>query len=66
MIWDALEVRCQGTRAIKKNRRTILTQEYEHFDSRSDESMTNTYDRLVKLMNDLSLVDKEYDLEDLI
>ncbi|KAL8109493.1 hypothetical protein AgCh_025552 [Apium graveolens] len=25
-IWDALETRCQGTNAIKKNRRTILTQ----------------------------------------
>ncbi|KAL8135314.1 hypothetical protein AgCh_010107 [Apium graveolens] len=44
-IWDALETRCQGTDAIKKNRRTILTQEF------------------VKLLNDLSLVDKEYDLE---
>ena len=30
-IWDALEIICQGTKAIKKNRRTILTQEYEHF-----------------------------------
>ena len=63
-IWDALEIRCQGTKAIKKNRRTILTQEYEHFDSRTDETMTDTYDRFVKLLNDLSLVDKEYDLED--
>ena len=63
-IWDALEVRCQGTKAIKKNRKTILTQEYEHFDAKSDESLTDTYDRFVKLLNDLSLVDKEYDLED--
>ncbi|KAK1399122.1 hypothetical protein POM88_008985 [Heracleum sosnowskyi] len=63
-IWDALEVRCQGTSAIKKNRKTILTQEYEHFDSRSDESLTNTYDRFCKLLNDLSLVDKEYKLEE--
>ena len=30
-IWDALEVKCQSTKSIKKNRRTILTQEYEHF-----------------------------------
>ena len=36
-IWDALETRCQGTDAIKKNRKTILTQEYEHFDSKADE-----------------------------
>ncbi|KAL8118663.1 hypothetical protein AgCh_016254 [Apium graveolens] len=63
-IWDALEIRCQGTDAIKKNRRTILTQEYENFDSKSDESLTDLYDRFVKLLNDLSLVDKEYDLED--
>ena len=63
-IWDALETRCQGTQAIKKNRKTILTQEYEHFDSKSGESLTDLYDRFVKLLNDLSLVDKEYDLED--
>ncbi|KAK1355750.1 hypothetical protein POM88_049006 [Heracleum sosnowskyi] len=63
-IWDALEVRCQGTTAIKKNRKTILTQEYEHFDSRANETLTETYDRFCKLLNDLSLVDKEYDLEE--
>ncbi|KAL8133157.1 hypothetical protein AgCh_008567 [Apium graveolens] len=63
-IWDALETRCQGTDAIKKNKRTILTQEYEYFDSKGDESLTDLYDRFVKLLNDLSLVDKEYDLED--
>ncbi|KAL8104000.1 hypothetical protein AgCh_028284 [Apium graveolens] len=63
-IWDPLEVRCQGTNAIKKNRKTILTQEYEHFDSKSDESLTDTYDRFTKMLNDLSLVDKEYDTED--
>ncbi|KAL8147242.1 hypothetical protein AgCh_004823 [Apium graveolens] len=63
-IWDSLETRCQGTDSIKKNRRTILTQEYEHFDSKPDESLTGLYDRFVKLLNDLSLVDKEYDLED--
>ncbi|KAL8135836.1 hypothetical protein AgCh_010441 [Apium graveolens] len=63
-IWDALETRYQGTDAIKKNKKTILTQEYEHFDSKADELLTDLYDRFVKLLNDLSLVDKEYDLED--
>ncbi|KAL8088992.1 hypothetical protein AgCh_038664 [Apium graveolens] len=61
-IWDALEVKCQGTTAIKKNRRTIFTQEYEHFDSRENESLAKIYDRFQKLLNDLSLVNKEYDL----
>ncbi|KAL8097413.1 hypothetical protein AgCh_030516 [Apium graveolens] len=63
-IWDALETRCQGTDTIKKNRKTILTQEYEHFDSKTNESLNDLYDRFVKLLNDLSLVDKEYYLED--
>ena len=58
-IWDALETRCQGTDSIKKNMKTILTQEYEHFDSKPDESLTDLYDRFVKLLNDLSLVDKD-------
>ncbi|KAL8124629.1 hypothetical protein AgCh_012324 [Apium graveolens] len=63
-IWDALETRCQGTDTIKKNRKIILTQEYEHFDSKTNESLNDLYDRFVKLLNDLSLVDKEYDIED--
>ncbi|KAL8099662.1 hypothetical protein AgCh_032065 [Apium graveolens] len=63
-ILDALETRCQRTDSIKKNRKTILTQEYEHFDSKPNKSLTDLYDRFVKLLNDLSLVDKEYDLED--
>ncbi|KAL8109237.1 hypothetical protein AgCh_025365 [Apium graveolens] len=43
-IWEALETRCQGTDTIKKNMRTILTQEYEYFDSKDDESLTDLYD----------------------
>ncbi|KAL8135039.1 hypothetical protein AgCh_009891 [Apium graveolens] len=54
----------KGTDVIKKNRMTILTQDYEHFNLKGDESLTDLYDRFVKLLNDLSLVDKEYDLED--
>ncbi|KAL8119203.1 hypothetical protein AgCh_016644 [Apium graveolens] len=63
-IWDALEVKCQGTTTIKKKRRIVLTQEYKHFDSRDNESLTEIYDRFQKFLNDLSLVNKEYDLED--
>ncbi|KAL8090857.1 hypothetical protein AgCh_040067 [Apium graveolens] len=57
-------VKGQGTTTIKKNMRTILIQEYEHFDSRDIESLIEIYDRFQKLLNDLSLVNKEYDLED--
>ncbi|KAL8099844.1 hypothetical protein AgCh_032193 [Apium graveolens] len=42
----------------KKNRTTILIQEYEHFEAKPDESLTNIYDRFMTLLNNLSLVGK--------
>ena len=63
-IWDALEVQCQGTKAIKKNRRALLIQEYEQFEAKTDESLTEVYDRFLSLLNELSLVGKVYDFED--
>jgi len=63
-IWDTLEIQCSGTEKIKKNRRNILVQEYEYFAAKSGESLTEVYDRFLKLLNDLALVDKEYPNED--
>ncbi|KAK1379053.1 hypothetical protein POM88_025797 [Heracleum sosnowskyi] len=63
-IWDALEVQCQGTEEIKKNRRGILIQEYEQFEAKHDEDIIEIYDRFLTLLNELSLVGKVYDVED--
>ena len=63
-IWDALEVQCQGTKAIKKNIRALLIQEYEQFEAKTDESLTEVYDRFLSLLNELSMVGKVYDFED--
>ncbi|KAK1394762.1 hypothetical protein POM88_013818 [Heracleum sosnowskyi] len=63
-IWDTLETQCQGSASVKKNRRALLIQEYEQFDERPDESLTDLYDRFLTLLNNLSLVDKEYETED--
>ncbi|XP_074351812.1 uncharacterized protein LOC141690957 [Apium graveolens] len=60
-IWDALETHCQGTMAIKNNRRVILVQKYEQFDVKANESITDIYNRFLTLLNDISLVGKEYD-----
>ena len=49
---------------IKKNRRDVLIQEYEQFEAKTDESLTDIYDRFLTLLNNLSLVGKVYDLED--
>lgn len=63
-IWDTLEVQCQGTIEIKKNRRTLLIQEYERYETNNDKSLIDTYDRILTLLNNLSLARKEYDVED--
>ena len=63
-IWDTLEVQCQGTKEIKKNRRAILIQEYEYFEAKSDESLTDVYDRFLTLLNELALVGHIYINED--
>ena len=59
-IWDALEIQCQGTKEIKKNMRAILIQEYEYFEAKSDESLTDVYDRFLTLLNELALVGQMY------
>ncbi|XP_074337357.1 uncharacterized protein LOC141674325 [Apium graveolens] len=63
-IWDDLETQYLGTLAIKNNRRDVLIKEYEKFDVKPEETITDTYDRFLTLLNDLSLVGKEYDRED--
>ncbi|KAK1384550.1 hypothetical protein POM88_022285 [Heracleum sosnowskyi] len=63
-IWDTLETQCQGSAFVKKNRRALLSQEYEQFDARPNESLTDMYDRFLTLLNNLSLVRKEYISED--
>ena len=63
-IWDKLETQCQGTKDIKKNRRALLIQEYERYETNPDEDLTDSYDRFLTLMNNLSLAGKKYDSED--
>lgn len=48
----------------QKNMRVVFIQEYEHFVAKSYESLTDTYDRFLTLLNNLSLAGKEYDAED--
>lgn len=45
--------------------RAVLVQEYEHFEARTDESLTDTNDMFLTLLNNLCLVEKVYVIEDL-
>ena len=61
---DTLKVQCQGTEAIKKNRRALLVEDYERYETNPDEDLTDSYDRFLNLLNKLSLTGKEYEAED--
>ena len=43
MFWKS-DIKENGN---KKEHKTILIQEYEHFDSKTDESLTYLYDRFI-------------------
>ena len=63
-LWNRLQVHCEGTKPVKKNMKSLLIQEYEYFEARSGETLTDTYDRFTKLMNDMAMHDKYCDNED--
>ncbi|XP_017216873.1 uncharacterized protein LOC108194442 [Daucus carota subsp. sativus] len=62
--WDTLEVQCQGIEAIEKNLRAWLVQEYERYETNPDEDLTDSYDRFLTLLSNVSLAGKEYEVED--
>ncbi|XP_017227897.1 spindle pole body component 110-like [Daucus carota subsp. sativus] len=47
-----------------KNRRALLIQDYERYETNPDEVLTDTYDHFLTLLNNLSLTGKEYEAED--
>lgn len=49
---------------IKKNKRIILIQKYRYFNSKADDSLTDKYDNFLTMLNDMSLIKKEYDDKD--
>ena len=64
-IWDNLKVHCEGTKPVRKNMRALLIQQYEYFEAKSGESLTDTFDRFTKLINEMAMHGKYYDLEDM-
>ncbi|NHW59872.1 hypothetical protein HA378_32405, partial [Escherichia coli] len=52
-LWDTLVVLFEGTKQVKKNKKSHLIQEYENFKAKTEDSLTQTYDRFNCLINDL-------------
>ena len=65
-MWDTLVILFEGTYEVKRNRRSLLIQQYEMFTSKAGESINETYDRFNCLINDLKSHGTEYDNEDVL
>ncbi|GJT00268.1 hypothetical protein Tco_0821437 [Tanacetum coccineum] len=57
LLLQAVEKRFEGNTATKKTQRNLLKQQYENFTASSSEVLDQTFDRLQKLINTLSLDD---------
>ena len=65
-MWDTLIILFEGTYEVKRNRRSLLIQQYEMFTSKSGESISEIYDRFNCLINDLKSHGTEYENEDVL
>ena len=63
-VWNRFQVHYEGTKHVKKNMKSLLIQKYEYFETRFGETLTETYDRFTKLLNDMAMHDRYYDNED--
>ncbi|XP_074327614.1 uncharacterized protein LOC141665528 [Apium graveolens] len=59
-MWETIELLMEGTEDVRQNRLDILTSQYEAFKSLPGESITQVFERLNKLLNELSIHGKTY------
>ena len=59
-MWETIELLMEGTEDVKENRLDILTIQYEAFKSLPGEGITSVFERLDKLLNELSIHGKTY------
>ncbi|KAL8154895.1 hypothetical protein AgCh_000304 [Apium graveolens] len=63
-IWEKIEILCEGTGEVRSNQKRILISQYEGFMAKPNEGITDVFERFNKLINDLQLHDKFYDVEE--
>ncbi|XP_074347104.1 uncharacterized protein LOC141685928 [Apium graveolens] len=59
-MWDTIELLMEGTEDVRENRLDMLTTQYEAFRSLPGEGVTSVYERLNRLLNEMSLYGKKY------
>ncbi|KAL8093557.1 hypothetical protein AgCh_035440 [Apium graveolens] len=62
--WEKIEILCEGTEEVRSNQRRILNSQYEGFMAKPKEGIIEVFERFNKLINDLQLHDKYYEVEE--
>ncbi|KAI3771679.1 hypothetical protein L6452_02846 [Arctium lappa] len=65
-MWSTLCVLYEGTSEVKKSKKISLVRRYEFFSHEKGESLPSYYNRFNSLLNELKLVGKLYDNEEII
>ncbi|KAI3715976.1 hypothetical protein L6452_22980 [Arctium lappa] len=65
-MWSTLCVLYEGTSEVKKSKKISLVRKYEFFSHEKGESLPSYYNRFNSLLNELKLVGKLYDNEEII
>ncbi|KAI3692943.1 hypothetical protein L6452_32768 [Arctium lappa] len=65
-MWSTLCVLYEGTSEVKKSRKIALVRKYELFSYEEGESLSDYYNRFNGLLNDLKLVGRIYDNEEVL
>ncbi|KAJ9542522.1 hypothetical protein OSB04_029028 [Centaurea solstitialis] len=65
-MWSTLCVLYEGSNEVKKSKKISLVRKYELFCHEKGESITNYYNRFNSLLNDLLLLGKVYDNEEVL
>ncbi|GJT15966.1 ribonuclease H-like domain-containing protein, partial [Tanacetum coccineum] len=64
-LFEAIEARFGGNEATKKTQKTLLKQMYENFNASSSESLDSLFNRLQKIVSQLSILGVNISQEDL-
>ncbi|GJR19121.1 putative ribonuclease H-like domain-containing protein, partial [Tanacetum coccineum] len=64
-LFEAIQSRFGGNDAIKKTQKTLLKQTYENFNASSSESLDSVFNRLQKIVSQLSILGVNISQEDL-
>ncbi|OAY23990.2 hypothetical protein MANES_18G120350v8 [Manihot esculenta] len=65
-IWDALVVTHEGTNQVKENKMESLIYQYELFKMKSDEIISQMYDRFIEIIGGMKSLGKTFTNEELV